>query len=54
MLQVKLETPTKYNSIPIDLTHNKIAIVDQNLPDDFFDYVWVAVAGNMRVHDSGV
>lgn len=48
MLQVKLETPTKYNSIPIELTHGKYAIVDQDLPADFFDYVWVAVLWNFR------
>lgn len=48
MLQVKLETPTKYNSIPIELTQGKVAIIDQAPPDDFFDYVWVAVKWNFR------
>lgn len=48
MLQVKLETPTKYNSVPVELTKGKIAIVDQDLPDDFFDYIWVAVLWNFR------
>lgn len=48
MLQVKLEKPTKYNSIPVDIGHGLTAIVSQDLPDDFFDYVWVAVKWNFR------
>ena len=48
MLQVKFETPTKYNSIPVELTHGKVAIVSQDLPDGFFDYDWHAIKWNFR------
>jgi len=48
MLQVKLEPPTKYNSIPIDLGDGKIAIIDQSPPDDIFDYKWRPVLWNFR------
>lgn len=48
MLQVKLEPPTKYNSIPIKLGNGRFAIVSQNLPVDFFEYVWCAVKWNYR------
>lgn len=48
MLQVKLETPTRYNSINIELTKGKTAIVDRIVTDEIFDYIWVAVLWNFR------
>lgn len=48
MLQVKLEKPTKYNAIPVDLGHGKIAIIDQSPPDDVFDYDWRPVRWHFR------
>lgn len=48
MLQVKLEPPTKYNSIPIDLGKGKIAVIDQFPPGDLFDYEWRPVRWHFR------
>ncbi len=48
MLQVKLEKPTKQNSITIELTKGKTAIIDRIVSDSIFEYVWVAVRWNFR------
>lgn len=48
MIQVKLEKPTKYNSIEIELSQGKTAIIDRICSDEIFDYVWVAVLWNFR------
>lgn len=48
MLQVKLEKPTRQNSLVIELTKGKTAIVDRVVNDYLFECVWVAVKWNFR------
>lgn len=48
MLQVKLETPTKFNSCLIDIGAGHFAIVAKPPPQKVFAFKWRAVLWNFR------
>lgn len=48
MLQVKLEDPTPQNSLVVDLTQGKSAIVDIDVTPLVWEYRWRAIKWNFR------